>query len=336
MLESIGCYNIKENNKEYRCATPLCSVASATAIKKQTLSVRSFYAKIEFQGDIFTLVMEIEKISFFESVKKVHKILNIPFKGIEKKEEPKVDLLRVFKKAKVNKTYNVSDLKIYNQDLCDEYIQIPYIEWVREGILPETQRLFGIGYSLKTNRVVVPHRYWCGDKNDYVGLMGRTLNTNYEILDIPKYFPLKAFPKSVNIYGLNENYKHIQQAGYVNVFESEKSTLKRHSRLDKTGVSLGGHEISQEQAKILISLNVDIIIQMDSDIDINFVRGLCEIFYGIRPIYYVYDEWNILANKECAADKPNKVYNFLWNRKIKYDKGEHEKYLKYKEEMENN
>jgi DNA primase len=132
----------------------------------------------------------------------------------------------------------------------------------------------------------------------------------------------------MNLYGLQENYKNIQEKGYVNVFEAEKSTLKRHSRLDYTGVSLGGHELSEEQAKILIGLNVDIIIQMDKDVPLNHVRSLCEMFYGIRPVYYVFDTFGLLEKKESPADKPNKVYNVLWNRKIKYDESEHQKYLK--------
>ncbi|HBF8685582.1 TPA: DNA primase [Clostridioides difficile] len=332
ILENINCYKIKESKNEFRFSTPFCENSTATRIKKDTLSVKCYHSNIEFKGDIFTLVMKIENISFFNSIKKVHELLNIPFNNVKKREIPKVDLLRVFKKVKKRSIYNVSDMEIYNEDIYSEYIKIPYIGWVKEGILPSTQNEFGIGYSIKTNRVVIPHRYWCGNEHDYLGLIGRTLNNNFEILGVPKYFPLKTFLKSMNLYGLNENYKSIQESGYVNVFESEKSTLKRHSKLDKTGVSLCCHEISEEQAKILISLNVDIVIQMDKDIDINFIRGLCEIFYGIRNVYYVYDNFGLLNSKESPADKHNKIYNFLWNRKVKYDEKEHKKYLRWKEE----
>lgn len=333
ILEKLDCCNIRESKKEYRCSSVFSDNSSALVVKKDGLSVVSYSPNNEFRGDIFTLVMKVKNKSFYESVKYMHDILNLKHsKHDSKKTNNKVDILKVFKNASKRKKYNNDDkLEIYEESICDEYIKIPYIEWVREGIIPNTQHEFGVGYSVKNNRVVIPHRYWCGNGKEYVGIIGRTLNENFKILEIPKYFPLKAFPKTKNIYGLYENYEHIQEAGYVNIFESEKSTMKRHSRLDKTGVSLGCHEISIEQAKILISLNVDIIVQMDNDIDINNVRKICELFYEIRNVYYVVDEWGVLGEKESPADKPNKVYNFLWNRKIKYDKTEHEKYIKWKE-----
>lgn len=276
--------------------------------------------------------MDIKDINFLESIKYIHQLLGLKYTGIsyqkEDNENNKIDILQVFKKAsREYGDYTDEELNIYNQDICSEFIQLPYIDWVREGILPKTQEIFGIGYSRKNNRVIIPHRYWCGNENQYVGVIGRTLVKDYDLFDIPKYFPLYKFPKSMNLYGLQENYKDIQEKGYINIFEAEKSTLKRYSKLDHTGVALGGHEISPEQAKILISLDVDIIIQMDKDISLQHIRSLCEIFYGIRPIYYVYDTFGLLNNKESTADKPNKVYNVLWNRKIKYDKNEHQKYL---------
>lgn len=335
ILESLNCTKIKEYPKEYRCSSIFSDNSSALSIKKDSAYVRSYTPEHEFKGDIFLLVMKIKDISFGKANRELHKILGLKYGGFNK-EPTKKDILSVFKKAK-SKTYNnSSEIKIYGNEIHEEYITIPYIEWVREGIMPYTQKEFEIGYSAKTNRIIIPHRYWSGESNEYLGLIGRTLNPNYKILDIPKYFPLISFTKSINLYGLQENYKFIQEAGYVNVFEAEKSVLKRHSLLDKTGVALCCHEISEEQVKILIGLNVDIIIQMDSDIELNFVRGLCEKFYGIRNVYYVINKFNILKEKESPADLPNKAYNFLWKNKVKYDKSEHDLYIKWRNDNEKN
>lgn len=335
ILEGLNCTKIKEYPKEYRCSSIFSDNSSALSIKKDSAYVRSYTPEHEFKGDIFLLVMKIKDISFGKANRELHKILGLKYGGFNP-EPIKKDILSVFKKAK-SKTYNNSnEIKIYGNEIHEEYITIPYIEWVREGIMPYTQKEFEIGYSAKTNRIIIPHRYWCGEKDEYLGLIGRTLNPNYKILDIPKYFPLIAFTKSMNLYGLQENYRFIQEAGYVNVFEAEKSVLKRHSLLDKTGVALCCHEISDEQVKILIGLNVDIIIQMDSDIELNFVRGLCEKFYGIRNVYYVINKFNVLKEKESPADLPNKAYNFLWKNKIKYDKAEHDLYIKWRNDNEEN
>jgi hypothetical protein len=156
-----------------------------------------------------------------------------------------------------------------------------------------------------------------------VGIVGRTTVPNYEVFDIPKYFGIKPFSKGMDLYGLYENYQSIQEKGYVTVFESEKSVLKRYSRKDETGVAIGCHSISEEQVKILIGLNVDIIIAFDKDVSANEVRKECEKFYGIRNVYYVYDKWNILSEKDSPADMPNKQYEFMFKYKIKYDEAEH-------------
>ena len=41
--------------------------------------------------------------------------------------------------------------------------------------------------------------------------------------------------------------------------------MKRASRLDNTGSSLGNCEITDEQVRILISLDVEIVIALDED-----------------------------------------------------------------------
>lgn len=331
ILNSLECVGVKRHSKEFRCGLPRDYNTNRISIKINTLKVKIYSREEIIRGDIFTLVMNICNCSFPKSIKKIHDILNLKysFNDLNKnKENKQIDILDIFKKATYRQHNIKEDMPIY-ENVCSEYLSIPYLGWVREGILPRTQAIFGIGYSRDKNRIVIPHRYWCGDTNQYVGVMGRTLIENYDILDIPKYFPLKKFPKSMNLYGLQENYEEIQRKGYVNVYESEKSVLKRHSRLDGTGVALCCHEMSEEQIRILISLDVDIIIQMDKDVSLNHVRSMCEKLYHIRNVYYVYDEYGLLNDKESPADKLNKIYQALWNRKVKYNDEEHQKYLEY-------
>ena len=316
VLEGIGCSNIKNYSKEYRFSTPKWTNPTANRIKKETLKYKSFSSDGETYGDIISLTMEINNISFAKSIKLIHNILGLKYYGVcSNKTENKKDILAIFKKAK-NNYYNNSldELKIYHEDIFREYIKIPYIEWIREGIMPYTQKEFNIGYSLSNNRVCIPWKLWCGGENDYTGLIGRTLNQDYDLFNIPKYFPLIAFPKSLNLFGLQENYKYIQEKGEVIVYEAEKSVLKSHSLLIKNTVALGGHELSDEQIKILISLNVRVIFAMDNDMSEDLSIKMCNRIKYLRKTGYIYDEYRLAGDKSSPIDKNLKVFNVLYSR----------------------
>lgn len=339
IIEDLGCHHFKEYSKEYRCGLPNRKNSTAVAIKKDNLKIKIFKPDSEIvRGDIFTLVMDIKKISFPKAVKYIHEILGLKYEYKKnKKEDIKRNPLEIFEKVK-RPTYviNKDELEIYDDSILKEYIPLPHISWVREGIMPFTCKEFNIGYSADKKRIVIPERYWCGSEDDYLGIMGRTTIEAYKLLDIPKYYPLKKYYKGMNLYGLQENYKYIQEAGIVTVFEAQKSVLKRHSRLDRTGVAIGSHDITDEQVNILIGLDVDIVIAMDKGVDINHIRGMCNKFYGLRNVYYIYDKYNLLRDKDSPADAPNKIFNYLFKYKIKYDENERGEYLKWVESQEKN
>lgn len=155
----------------------------------------------------------------------------------------------------------------------------------------------------------------------------RTTISNYEELGIPKYWITPTYQKSANLYGLAQNYDEIVSKKVVTVFEGEKSTLKRFSLTDGTCVSLQGKTISDEQRRILIGLNSEIVIALDADVNINEIRHMCEKFYRIRTVSYIFDRWGLLGEKDSPADKGDKIYKFLFKYRVKYDESEHRKYL---------
>mgnify|MGYP004634752887 FL=1 len=335
VLEKVGCHDIKEYHSEYRAALPDKTNPTAVTVKKDNLFTAVNSSDLSFVGDIFVLIMKLNNISFGKANRMIHEYLNLDYNYKKEKQKQKItDVLDVFKKVK--RTYCVvnKDIEIYDDSILKEYTNLPYITWVREGIMPFACKKFNIGYSYDKKRIIIPWHYWCGSENQYVGIVGRTTIPNYDDLDIPKYFGIKPFSKGMNIYGLYENYQTIQEKRYVVVFESEKSTLKRYSRKDGTGVSIGSHTLSDEQVKILVGLNVDIIIAFDKDVSQNEVRKECEKFYDIRNVYYIYDKWGILDKKESPADRPNKQYEFMLKYKIKYDETEHKELLKWLKEKQ--
>lgn len=327
ILDDLGCHDLKEYSTEYRSGMPGHKNKTSIAIKKDTLKTKIFQSDSGIiKGDILTLIMTIKNISFVEANKYLHKLLGLKYqykniKNKGKQEENKTDPLEIFKKIKrKRKSVNIQDIEIYDNTIIEEYTPLPHINWIREGILPFTCETFSIGYSFKKNRIVIPWHYWSGAENDIVGVMGRSIlsSEQCDILNIPKYLPLKAFPKSLHIYGLQQNYKSIINSNLVYVFESEKSVLKLHSREIKNAVAIGSHCLSDEQIKILIGLNVEIVICYDKDIKLDYVLNECKRFNYIRKCSYIFDEWDLLQEKESPADKHWKIFKFMSKHRKTY------------------
>lgn len=281
-------------------------------------------------SDIITLVQYNKSLSFIEAIKYLHKILDLPFEFKRKEDKPqkKFDPLSVFKKVLRNSRgiVNVDDIHVLDDKLLDDFVPMLHIDWYRDGIMPWTREKFKLAYSYKHKRVVIPLRYWA--TGELLGFNQRTTVENYEEFGIKKYFITPTYPKALNLYGLYENYDSIQNAGYVVVAESEKSVLKRDSLGDGTVVALSGKSVSDEQVRILMGLNVEIVIGLDKDVDINEIRHIAEKFYHIRPVSYIYDKWDLLKYKDAPMDAKNKIYQFLFKHRIKYDDNEHKEYVK--------
>lgn len=333
VLEKIGCHNIKYNEqKEYwsACQPDGDNPQGVNIRNNKYLDYRSFSRGIDYEDgkDLISLVETVKKISFIESIKYIHKILDLPYEfkktvPIVKKKDP----LEVFRRiANRRKIVNVDEIQSLENELLNDFVPMLHISWLREGIMPWARDRFNLAYSYKRKRIIIPIYHWL--TKELVGFNMRTTVDNYEEFNIPKYWITPTYQKSNNLYGLAENYDAIISKKIVTVFESEKSTLKRYSLSDDTCVSLQGKAMSEEQARILIGLNAEIVIALDKDVDINEVRFICEKFYRIRKVSYIYDKWDLLKAKDSPADASSKIYDFLFKHRVVYDESEHRKYLK--------
>lgn len=333
ILEQLGCHEIKYNaQKEYWSAAHADgdNPMGINIRNNEYLNYRSFSRGVDYEDgkDLISLVEITNKSSFVDALKYLHKILDLPFefKRKEEKQKKKYDPLSIFKRViKSGRcSINVDDIHVLDDKLLNDFIPMLHIDWVKQGITEKTRKKFGLAYSYRHKRVVIPMRYWL--TGELLGFNQRTTVENYKEFNIKKYFITPTYPKQLNIYGLYENYDSIQKAGYVVVAESEKSVLKRDSLGDSTVVALSGKSISDEQVRILLGLNVEIVIGLDKDVDINEVRHLCEKFKNIRKVSYINDFMGILGDKDAPMDARNKDYQFLFENRIVYDRNEQRKY----------
>lgn len=333
ILEQIGCHSIKYHQVKdyYTCGNFNGDNQSAITIyNTEYLKCINYTRKKEFDknSDLITLVQYNKSLDFVDAIKYLHKILGLKFEyKRESKTKEKIDPLHIFKKVKSrSRSVNVLEFNVLDESILLDFVPYIHISWIREGITQRTVDKFGLGYSYYQKRIIIPLRYWL--TGELLGTNGRTTVENYDLFGIKKYFITPSYPKSYNLFGLWEHKEDIKRLGYVVVYESEKSVLKRDSLLDYSGVALSGHTISDEQVRILIGLNVDIIISMDKDVPIEEIRHICSKFYGIRNVYYTFDKYDLLGKKDSIADAPNKIFEYFMKYKIKYDKKEHLEYLR--------
>ena len=342
ILEDLGCQkivdhpNTEEDKSTITCTQPDGDNPTGVVIKLcKDLNYYSYSRNIHIEDgkDIFNLIQDVKKMKFSEAIKYTHKLLGLEYKYSPKKKEPekpKFDPLAMFKKAASRKRHicDVNDIKYLDEDVLDDFFSGVHISWLRnDGIMPWTAKKFGLCYSYKQKRQMIPIRYWLDGR--LVATNARTTVENFDLFDIKKYFISKGYNKTSNIYGFWENLDSIEKAGYCVLYEAEKSVLKRDSRNDSTGLALQGHSISEEQVRIILSLNInEIVVAMDKDICIEEVRSICDKFYRIRHVSYIYDRWGILDSKDSPADVSNKIYDFLFKHRVVYDESEHQKYLK--------
>lgn len=334
ILEKIGCHNIKfnENKDYYSAAQPDGDNLQGVNIRNnEYLSYRSFSRGVDYEDgqDLISLVEKVKNISFIEAIKYLHTLLGLEYKFSKaKKVEKKEDPLDIFKRQVNRKSVNVDDIHLHvlNENVLNEYVPLLHIDWLKEGIIEKTRKKFGLCYSYRYKRVVIPMRYWL--TGELLGTNMRTTVENYNEFGIKKYFLTPTYQKNLNIYGLYENRKGIEEAGYVVVYEAEKSVLKRDSLNDATGVALSGHSMSNEQVRILSGLRVEVVIAMDKDVPIEEVWHMCHKFSNYTRVSYIHDTYGKLGDKDSPADASNKDFQFLFDNRIAYDKEKQELYKK--------
>lgn len=319
LLHKLGCHSIKEYSKELRCALPGDDDNSKVSVfYSDDLSVRIFTKAETIYGDIYNLIMFIEKSSSFpEAYKKCLSLLGLSASYNPSKQK-KVDHLSFFKKIK-RKHHDDVSFQCYDLSILDKYSKVPHIDLIRkDGILYDVIDKYYVRFDERTDRIVFPH-FKYDDKTKVVGLIGRTVIPAYKELGIPKYFSMEGikYEKSKNLYGLSHNIENIRKKGQIIVFEAEKSVMKADMFGYPIGVAVGCHELSSFQKKLLISLNVEIVIAFDKDVALSHIQNICNDLAKYRKVSYIYDKWGILREKDAAVDRGIKVWNYLYKYRVK-------------------
>jgi DNA primase len=318
ILQELGMHHIKwhDNRRYITCAFPDGDNQKACIVyNSERLNIESYTRDVKnkagYSLDILSLVAFIKQEPFFDCLKWVCQIIGIDYYYDFEEEIP--ESLRITKLIYEMQQGEYQDqerpLKPISEKILTYYK--PYLNdmFFSDGISYETQQEFEIGYDDFSNRITIPIR---SEINDLCGIKGRLFKQRIEEWE-QKYIYLEPCARSKILYGLHKTYSFIKQEGKCLIGESEKFVLQLWSIGYCNCVALGGKKISSQQIEKLTRLGVDLIFAFDKDVTKREIEGIANRFVDGVNIYYLFDDKNILNEKESPSDDKEKFIYLLNN-----------------------
>lgn len=340
ILESLGMHSISGVNPRYYSAgMPDGDNPVSTIIyKDESLTVNAYTRKIEVEEgrtpNIFNLIMFINKCEFSTAISWCHAILKLE-NSRSSQTTVRSGLLDFFKTKGRNRDHRLQEKEqvYYDLDILNGYSKTPHIDLIRNDFLIDQRVLdkYMVMFDDRSDRIIFPHLKY-NDASKVAGVVGRTVHKAWKELKINKYMSMlpTRYDKTYNLYGLCQNIEEIKRQGKVFIFEAEKSVMKLDMYGLPLGVSVGCHNISEFQLKLLRGLDVDIYVCFDKDVELDHIKSVCRKLtgrIGSRTVYYIYDSEDVLDVKDSPVDKGIRVWNKLLEQRIKYEVEREEEYV---------
>ena len=316
ILETFNCHKVRDNEKEIRCARDENSNPTAVVIR--------------LTNNENLLVKDYELNTVLDLINYLIKIKNASFKDVMNaiKQELHLDSIYNYKRKlglfgglydKINRSNSEISVTTYPEEILKQYGNTPSLLWLKDGISLSTQRKWGVGYCVETQRITLPIRT---STSELLGVKGRC---NYEPEEYEaKYLYLTpSCPMSQTLFGYSENYSSLYE-NEIFIVESEKSVLKLDSWGYNNVVALGSNSLSTTQAKLLMSLNPrSVTFLLDKSLPLentNRNAELLKTFCTMRQLKIYYWDWedNItLEDKSAPCDDTKTEFQYILKNEIK-------------------
>ena len=321
LLESLGCEYISYRGNRVEASRP----GGRNTRSVQVYLNKSLTSRVRTRshipvGDIYDLVSHLKfnqtdedgfRKYLHSSKRYIINTLNLDNNYDKNADDPNIWLKRLRNRRK--KRIVLSEIEpneTLKESVLNEFIKMPHIDWIREGITYETQEFFDVCFDLQTERICFPVRNRHGE---IIGVKGRATNSR----DLPdyKYMPIYTFKKSQELYNLHNALPYIKNKNEIIFFESEKSVMKAWQYGYRNSVSQMGSDISRIQAEITrrISTDIKIILAYDKDKSAKEVKQYASIFKDKRNIYGIIDTKDIISDTDSPVDKGKKIWDNLYH-----------------------
>ena len=218
-------------------------------------------------------------------------------------------------------------LAAYSPNVLESFVKQYPIEWLEDNISAGAMDKYNIRYSISQNKIIIPHY---DINNRLVGIRGRALNESETAY--AKYAPVKIedivykHKLSLNLYGLNHNWKNIKELGICYIAESEKAVLQSELFGEKNcTVAICGSSLNIYQIKLLMQhcQPKEIVLCLDKEElpgeDKYFYKlwDMCSKYKLYTNMSFIYDRENLLNLKDSPFDRGRNIFNKLLEKRVK-------------------
>lgn len=314
ILETFDCHKVRINGREIRCARE--EGANPTAVVIRLVNNENL------------LIKDYELNTVLDLINYLVKIKNVDFKDVMNaiKQELHLNSIYNYKRKvglfgglydNISRSNGEISATTYPEEILESYGNTPNLLWLFDGISLSTQRKWGIGYDVLSQRITMPIRTPTGE---IMAIKGR-LNGEPEEFE-PKYLYIINGPMSQTLFGYSENYSSLYENEVI-VVESEKSVLKLDSWGYNNVVALGSNSLSTTQAKLLMSLNPKCVtFMLDRDLPLENTKknaDLLRTFCTMRQLKIHYWNWedNItLDEKSAPCDDTKEEFEYILQNEV--------------------
>jgi DNA primase len=345
ILSGLGCDNIRteQGGKIFTAQLPprFLSKNKRTIQIKNTKTLVSNVRSRGFEGDVFGLVSflchektdEIDILADLSNAKmwliETLGYFDLVDGRYKEKKQQNSWLKEIKQKRGCNHRFcSITENTILNENkVKKKYRMYPYQGWIDEGITYKTQIEFEVGFDLWSNRIV----FMIHNKNgQLIGVKGRYVGNDIEILEDKKYIYLHQMNKSIELFNLHRAIPYILEQKQIIVFEGAKSCMLAWQNGFKNTVSIEGDKITDVQISLIkeLGLDIEIIVAFDKD----KMKAKCEEFsivpsiivkeckkFSNRSVYALLDKNNLLIDKDSPLDKGENVFKTLLSDKVRVE-----------------
>ena len=315
ILDTFGFDKIRIRNRELRCAFEPGMNPTAVVIRLQdneNLFVKDY--ERNYSLDLINYLVQAKKIPFKD-------VMNVI------KQELHLDSIYNYKRKtglfggiydSVSRSNGEISVTTYPEEILKQYGNTPCLLWLNDGISLSTQRKWGVGFDVPSQRITLPIRTSTGE---IMAIKGR-LNGEAQEFE-PKYLYIVNGPMSQTLFGYSENYSSLYENDVL-VVESEKSVLKMDSWGYNNVVALGSNSLSAAQTKLLLSLNPkSVTFLLDKSLPLENTKKNAELlktFCAMRQLPIRYWSWEdnlTLDEKSAPCDDTQEELEYILENEIK-------------------